>query len=46
MPHFFENRQEYRSVYILLTRSDTYFFPSDSLTDRRGLYPCFYLSGR
>lgn len=25
MPHFFENRQEYRSVYILLTRSDTYF---------------------
>lgn len=25
MPHFFSSQQEYRSVYILLTRSDTYF---------------------
>ena len=25
MPHFLSSQQEYRSVYILLTRSDTYF---------------------
>ena len=25
MPHFLSRQQEYRSVYILLTRSDTYF---------------------